>query len=108
MLAPSMINSGGKKCRNTWEIIPGSILLMSKKNVFDKQFDSTFSPIQRVNRAILGNILLSVGICEIREDCCWTAKHVGTEGPQKNTAMDEISLLSLSTTELGHCCQGEE
>lgn len=51
------------------------------------------------------NILLIVGTCEIREDCCWTAKHVGTESPQKNYAMDEISLLSLSTTEFGHCCQ---
>lgn len=48
---------------------------------------------------IRGNILLSVGVCEIREDCCWTAKHVGTGSPKKNTAMDEISL---STTELGH------
>lgn len=48
---------------------------------------------------IRGNILVNVGVCEIREDCCWTAKHVGTGSPQKNTAMDEISLLSLSTTE---------
>lgn len=51
------------------------------------------------------NILLIVGTCEIREDCCWTAKHVGTGSPQNNYAMDEISLLSLSTTEFGHCCQ---
>lgn len=53
-----------------------------------------------------GNILLSAGAGEIRGDCCWTAKHVRTRVPQKkNTAMDGISLLSLSTTELGHCCQ---
>lgn len=81
---------------------------MSKKNVFDKQFDLTLNPIQRVNGAIRANILLSVGVCEIREDCCWTAKHVGTGSPQKKNAMDEISLLSLSTTELGHCCRGEK
>lgn len=78
---------------------------MSKKNDVDEQFDLTFCPILRVNGVMRGNILLSAGACEIRGDCCWTAKHVRTGGPQKNTAMDEISLLSLSTTELGHCCQ---
>ncbi len=65
----------------------------------------TFCPVQRVTEVIRGNMLLNISVCEIREDCCWTAKHVGTESPQMNTAMDEISLLSLSTTEFGHCCQ---
>lgn len=33
----------------------------------------------RKTGVIWGNILLSVGMCEIGEDCCWTAKHVGTK-----------------------------
>lgn len=44
-----------------------------EKNDLDKQFDLTFWPILRVNGEIRGNILLSAGACEIREDCCWTA-----------------------------------
>lgn len=56
-----------------------------------------------------GKYCTSVGICEVREDCCcWTAKHVGTGSPQKNTANDEMSLLTLSTTELGHYSNGGE
>lgn len=71
-----------------------SVLLTSKKNDFDKQFNLTFCPIRGLIEVIRGNILLNVGVCEIREGCCWTARHVGTESPQKNTAMDEVSLLS--------------
>lgn len=51
---------------------------------------------------IEGKISLSVGVYVITEDCCWTAKHVRTGRPQRNIEMDEISLLSLSTTELCH------
>lgn len=46
-----------------------------------------------------GLLYFSAGACEIRGDCCWTAKHVGTGSPWKNSASGETSLLSLSTTE---------
>lgn len=51
--------------------------------IVDEQFDLTFGPILRMTGVIRGNILLSVGVCEIREDCCWTAKHVGTASPEE-------------------------
>lgn len=52
---------------------------------------------------IRGNTVFYPVLTFVRSGRIVAGQHSRTGSPQKNTAMDEISLLSLSTTELCHC-----